>query len=91
MAPQPKVESRKPEGSETKPSLPASIKEYFLPQNYSLPEAFKAAGKSMAGEAMIEGVIYRPTLAASAQVRVLDRKLGVDSEISRGILVETPG
>ena len=78
------------EGSETKPSLPAGIREYFLPQNYSLPEAFKAARQSMPGEARIESVIYRPALLASAQVRILDRKLGVDSEITRAALVNSP-
>jgi hypothetical protein len=86
---QSEIENRKSEGSQTKPSIPASIKEYFLPQNYSLPEAFKAAGESMPAEAMIDGVMYRPALAASAQVRILDRKLGVDSEITRAALVDS--
>lgn len=76
------------EGSETKPPTPAWIKEYFLPQNYSLPEAFSAAKQSMPHEVMIDGVIYRPSLLASAQVRILDRKLGVDSEITRTVLVQ---
>ncbi len=76
-------------GSITKPSLPAGIREYFLPQNYSLPEAFQAAGESMPGEAMIESVMYRPSLVASANVRILDRKLGVDSEVTRAALVNT--
>jgi hypothetical protein len=77
------------EGSQTKPPIPAGVKEYFLPQNYSLPEAFKAAGRSMPGEAQIEGVLYRPALIATAQVRVLDRKLGVDSEVARAAFVQT--
>ena len=83
--------NQKPEtaGSQTKPSLPAGIKEYFLPQNYSLPEAYKAAQKTMPAEAMIEGVVYRPTLVASAQVRVIDRKLGVESDLLRAALVDT--
>ena len=72
--------------SQTKPSLPAGIREYFLPQNHSLPEAFQAAGQSMPGQAMIESVVYRPALVASANVRILDRKLGVDSEITRAAL-----
>jgi uncharacterized protein DUF87 len=76
------------EGSETKPPTPAWVKEYFLPQNYSLPEAFSAAQKTMPHEVMIEGVIYRPSLLASAQVRILDRKLGVDSELTRTVLVQ---
>jgi hypothetical protein len=81
------IENR--QSSITKPSLPAGIREYFLPQNYSLPEAFQAAGQSMPGEAMIESVVYRPALVASANVRLLDRKLGVDSEVTRAALVDT--
>jgi Helicase HerA, central domain len=76
--------------SSTKPPVPAWIREYFLPQNYSLPEAFSAAQKTMPAEVMIDGVIYRPTLLASAEVHVLDRKHGVDSELTRAALVKTP-
>jgi type II secretory pathway component PulJ len=36
----------------------------------------------------MEGVIYHPTLLASANVRILDRKLGVDSEIVRTVLAK---
>ncbi|MEO7840050.1 MAG: hypothetical protein ABIU06_11935, partial [Anaerolineales bacterium] len=76
------------DGSQTKPPVPAWVKEYFLPQNYSLPEAFSAAQRAMPHEVVIDGVLYRPTLLASAQVRILDRKLGVDSEITRAVLVQ---
>jgi len=76
-------------GTQTKPAIPAGIKEYFLPQNLSLPKAFKAAGYPMPAEAIIAGILYRPVLIASAQVRLLDRKLGVDSEITRAVLVQT--
>ncbi|NWG07847.1 MAG: ATP-binding protein [Chloroflexi bacterium] len=94
VSPQSQIVNRQSEiekrnSSITKPSLPAAIREYFLPQNYSLPEAFKAAGRSMPAEALIEGVVYRPALVASANVRILDRKLGVDSEVSRAVLVST--
>jgi len=78
------------QSSSTKPPIPAWIREYFLPQNYSLPEAFSAAQKTMPAEVMIDGVIYRPTLLASAEVHVLDRKHGVDSELTRAALVKTP-
>lgn len=78
------------ESSSTKPPIPAWIREYFLPQNYSLPEAFSAAQRSMPAEVMIDGVIYRPTLLASAEVHILDRKLGVDSQITRTVLVKSP-
>ena len=76
-------------GSITKPSLPAGIREYFLPQNYSLPEAFQSAKKSMPSQAMIQSIVYRPSLLASAQVRLLDRKFGVDSEITKSALVDS--
>ncbi len=78
------------QSSSTKPPIPAWIREYFLPQNYSLPEAFSAAQQHMPAEVMIDGVIYRPTLLASAEVHVLDRKHGVDSEITRTVLVKSP-
>jgi hypothetical protein len=86
--PRPSLPRTAVDGSVTKPPIPAWIKEYFLPQSYSLPEAFSAAKRSMPAEVMIEGVIYRPTLLASARARILDRKLGVDSEIVRTALVD---
>ncbi|HSD84075.1 MAG TPA: hypothetical protein VLG46_09465, partial [Anaerolineae bacterium] len=78
------------QSSSTKPPVPAWIREYFLPQNYSLPEAFSAAQRSMPAEVMIDGVIYRPALLASAEVRILDQKHGVDSQVTRTVLVRSP-
>src|SRR6185369_11367431 len=89
-ASQPQPPTARIQTSSTKPPVPAWIHEYFLPQNYSLPEAFSAAQKTMPAEVMIDGVIYRPTLLASAEVHVLDRKHGVDSELTRAALVKTP-
>ena len=74
----------------TKPSIPPTIREYFLPQNLSLPEAFKAANQPAPSEAMIESIVYKPALLASAQIRILDRKLGVNSEIARTAVVASP-
>ena len=76
-------------GSLTKPPLPAGIREYYLPQNFSLPEAFQSAGRAMPAQAMIQGVMYRPSLLAAAQVRILDRKYGVDSDTTRATLVNS--
>lgn len=87
LTPRPAPPKSPVEGSQTKPPIPAWIKEYFLPQNYSPPEAFSSAQHAMPHEVIIEGVIYRPSLLASAQVRILDRKLGVESEITRTVLV----
>jgi hypothetical protein len=87
---QPQPPTASIQSSSTKPPIPAWIKEYFLPQNYSLPEAFSAAQRQMPPEVMIDGVVYRPALLASADVRILDRKHGVDSEITRTVLVRSP-
>ena len=77
-------------GVQTKPTLPAGVAEYFLPQTYSLPEAFNAAKQSMSADAKIQSVMYKPALLSSAQIRFLDRKMGVDSNIVRSALVEKP-
>jgi hypothetical protein len=93
MAPRPSTASRPPStsgGSVTRPSIPSSIAEYFLPMNHSLTEAFRAAGKTMSADAQQTGILYRSALIASAQVRFLDRKYGVDAEIVRAALVENP-
>ncbi len=83
------IVNRQSEGSLTKPTLPAGIREYFLPQNYSLPESFQSAQRAMPAEAMIQGIVYRPSLLAAAQVRLLDRKYGVDMEINKAVLVDS--
>ncbi len=80
---------RTTDGSLTKPSLPAGIREYFLPQSYSLPESFQSAQRAMPSQAQIQGVLYRPSLLAAAQVRLLDRKYGVDMEITKAALVDS--
>jgi hypothetical protein len=91
QAPQPSEQpATSIQSSSTKPPVPAFIHEYFLPQNYSLPEAFSAAQQNMPAEVMIESVIYYPTLLASADVRVLDRKHGVDTDLTRAVLVKSP-
>lgn len=89
MASTPNRSSSAVESTSTKPPIPSGIREYFLPQNYSLPEAFSAAGRPQAFGATIQGIVYRPALLASAQVRILDRKHGVDTDMTRSVLVDS--
>jgi hypothetical protein len=77
-------------GSATRPTVPSAITEYFLPMMNSLPEAFRAAGKTQPADTKQVGILYRPALAASAQGRFLDRKYGVDAEVTRSALIENP-
>lgn len=71
----------------TKPPVPAGVREYYLPQNYSLTEALQAAKRTQSYGGSIQGIIYRPILLASAQVRILDRKFNVDAEMTKSALV----
>jgi hypothetical protein len=77
-------------GHETRHPVPAGVSEYFLPTNLSLTEAMRQAGKSLPDDAKMSGVLYRPALLASANVRFLDRKYGVDAEVQRAALVNDP-
>jgi len=92
--PKPSTVNRQPStpggGSLTRPSVPNAVAEYFLPMNYGLTEAFRAAGKTMAQDAQQTGILYKPALIASAQVRFFDRKFGVDAEVKRAALVPNP-
>ncbi len=89
LASKPAVARFSRDGSLQSPLTMTGIREYFLPQNYSLPEAFSSAQRAMPMEALIKGVIYKPALLASAQVRLLDRKYDVDMETTRAVLVDT--
>ena len=79
------------EGSQTRPSIPTGISEYFLPMTYSLTEAFERAAQPLPAESRLEAVLYRPTLLACAKVRFIDRRYGVDSEVVRDALVDKLG
>jgi hypothetical protein len=76
--------------SETRPAIPSGFGEFFLPFNLSMAEAFNTAGRSMPVDAEQVGMLYRPSLLAAATVRFLNRKYGVDSEVSRSMLITNP-
>ncbi|PKN91524.1 MAG: hypothetical protein CVU44_19405 [Chloroflexi bacterium HGW-Chloroflexi-6] len=75
-------------GTQTRPHAPNGIAEFFLPVNYSITEAWRAANTNPSPDGRIEAILYRPTLLAAARVRFFDRRYGVDSEIPRIVLVE---
>ncbi|MFH1909088.1 MAG: hypothetical protein ABIL11_17180, partial [Chloroflexota bacterium] len=78
------------QSSLTRPPVPTGVAEYFLPLNLSFTEALSASGQPMPEEAMMSAILYRPALAAAAQVRFLDRKYGVDAETGKAVLVIAP-
>ncbi len=77
-------------GSSSRPAVPTGFPEYILPNDLTLTQAFKAAGKTYTPEAQSLGLIYRPELLAQASVRFLNRKYGLDHEQNRTVLVVEP-
>jgi hypothetical protein len=74
----------------TRPTIPAGFKEYFLPNNLTFTQAFKAAGKPYPAEAFSLGLLYRPALMAQAGIRFFNRKYNLDAELKRAALVPAP-
>jgi hypothetical protein len=72
----------------TRPTVPNSVEEYFLPNNQTVSEAIKAAGD---GEYTAKGLIYRPVLLAQASARILDRKVDLDHELAISAIVADAG
>ena len=78
------------QSSQTRPAIPAGIAEFFLPLNTSFAKAAAASGVSLPPQAAASGIVYRPAILASAQVRFLDRKYSLDVEQVKSALVLNP-
>ncbi len=77
--------------STTRPTVPAGLSEYFLPNNLSLAQAFKVAGRSYPAEAHSQrGILYKPAVLAQVSIRFLNRKYNLDYELRRTALVDAP-
>jgi hypothetical protein len=74
----------------TRPPIPAGLAEFFLPLNTSFAKAAAGSGKSIPPQAAPSGIVYNPAILASAQVRFLDRKYGLDLEQVKSVLVMAP-
>jgi hypothetical protein len=81
---------RDPQSSLTRPAVPTGYPEYFLPLNLSFTRALAGSGQGLPAEASMVGIVYRPVLLASAQVRFVDRKYGLDLQQIRSALVVQP-
>ena len=58
-------------GSATRPSLPAGIKEYFLPNNLTLTQALKKSGHVPSADLSNLGLVYHPVILGQAKARFL--------------------
>ena len=89
LDPSPVSPARSKIGSDTRPPVPTGVAEYFLPTNLSLTEAMRVSGRSLT-DLQVSGVLYKASILASANVRFLDRKYNLDTEVSRATLVQNP-
>ncbi|MFN2145406.1 MAG: hypothetical protein ACK2T7_08625, partial [Anaerolineales bacterium] len=76
-----------PPSVETRPTLPAGVAEFFLPNNLTLTEAFKAAGQALPEHGLGKGMVYRPVLLVQAEIRYFQRKYDLDFSEKRTALV----
>ena len=74
----------------TRLSAPAGVAEFFLPLNLSFTKAVAASGGTLQADSAPAGLLYRPALIASAQVRFLDRKYNLDIGQVKSALVPNP-
>ncbi|HVN56094.1 MAG TPA: DUF87 domain-containing protein [Anaerolineaceae bacterium] len=78
------------EGSQTRPAVPAAVREYFFPNNLTLNGALQSVDLVLPPDARPLGLLYRAELLAQAQVRFLARKYNVDTLQRRAVLIPHP-
>ncbi|MCJ7715533.1 MAG: DUF87 domain-containing protein, partial [Anaerolineales bacterium] len=75
--------------SSTRPNVPASMEEYYLPNDLSLLEAVDKAGISPPPDIKSQ-VFYKPVLLAQATVRFLKRNYNLDYDLITSVLISDP-
>lgn len=73
-------------GTTTRPAVPASVSEYFMPNNRTLAQALQVEGRVLAEGTPPAAYLYRPALVAQARIRFLARKYGIETEQVRTAL-----
>jgi hypothetical protein len=76
--------------SATRPTIPAGIAEYFLPNNLTFTEAFKAARREFPTEAFSQGLVYRPVILAQVSTRLYNLRYKLDIDTYKTAVVENP-
>ena len=76
--------------SSTRPTIPTGIREYFLPNNLTFTQSFKAAGREYPAEAFSQGLVYHPVILGQTSARLVSLKYKLDIDIFKTILVANP-
>jgi hypothetical protein len=75
--------------SSSKPAAPDGVQELFLPNNLTVAEALKLAGRE-APDSAVEGLVYYPVVFGQAEVRYFDRKRKIDHDAAIAVLDPEP-
>lgn len=78
-------------GLSGKPSVPAGVSEIILPTDLTVGQAVEAAQVQLTGAVEPEGILYRPTLLAQAEIRYLARKYNLEHIRQLAVLLTDPG
>ncbi|PWH17770.1 MAG: hypothetical protein DDG59_07640 [Anaerolineae bacterium] len=73
----------------TKPPAPTGVAEVFLPVKESLAQALQKSGRTRSADQSAK-LLYRPRLFGQAQIRYVNRRIGLDTESAKAVLAETP-
>ncbi len=76
--------------SATRPAIPGETDEYFLPNNLTFTQAFKAAGRDLPAGALSQGLIYRAVMLGQASARLVNLRYKLDIDLSKTALVANP-
>ncbi len=74
-------------GSATRPTPPAGITEYFLPNNLTFSDAFRESGRPYPPESYSLGLLYRPVLLGQAEIRFYNPRYNLDYRLYKCVLV----
>ncbi len=73
--------------SSTRPPLPASLADYFIPAELGISQAAEAMNISLAAALEAEGVLYRPAMLVQAAVRYLSTRYNFEYQRQVAALV----
>jgi hypothetical protein len=62
----------------TRPVVPQGMTEFFIPADLGISQAVSEASLPVAGSIEAEGLVYKPTLLAQAEVRYIVQKYGME-------------
>ena len=75
-------------GSVTAPAVPRGVDAYYLPNNMTAGESARKNSRRFHKGAKPVGLLYRPVLFAQADIRLNNRKYGLNETLQRAALLE---